>query len=116
MNLFFILRKNKNFYFLFLVVPNPCLTSNEQFFPYAFSDRAYVQCNGDLIYFQPCGPSLYWNQVDKLCDRKRSPKIDLSTLLVKLGLNDNNNRQENNKEIINEGIILTTTVQTEQQK
>jgi len=102
--------------FVQIVVPNPCLTTSEQFFQYAFSQHAYIQCDGDLIYFQPCGPLLYWNQEGKICDRKRPPKIDLPALLMKLVSNLNDNQQENGKEMINEGMTLTTTIQTEQQK
>lgn len=66
-----------------LAVPNPCSVSTEQFFPYAFSQRAYIQCDGELIFFQPCGSSLFWHQEEKVCERKRPPKIDLPTLLAK---------------------------------
>ncbi|CAF1127963.1 unnamed protein product [Adineta steineri] len=65
------------------IVPNPCLTTTEQFYPFAFSQRAYIQCDGELIHFQPCGASLFWNQEDKFCDRKRPPKPKLPTLVPK---------------------------------
>jgi hypothetical protein len=96
---------------IFLVVPNPCLTSGEQFFQYAFSQRSYIQCDGELIYFQPCGPLLFWNQEQKICDRKRPPKIDLPALLAKIKTNLNDDKHEE-KEIIAEEI--TTTLPTEQ--
>lgn len=102
---------------MILAVPNPCLTINEQFFPYAFSQHAYIQCNGELIYFQPCGPILYWNQEEKNCDRKRPPKLDLPALLTKYTKTNIENQQE--KVIKNDEIILptiiTTTEQSEQQ-
>jgi hypothetical protein len=104
------------FIFLKIVVPNPCLTTSEQFFQYAFSQHAYIQCDGDLIYFQPCGPLLYWNQEEKICDRKRPPKIDLPALLKKFVSNLNDNQQENGKEMINQGMTSNIAVQTEQQK
>ncbi|CAF1587008.1 unnamed protein product [Adineta ricciae] len=63
-------------------VPNPCLTTTEQFYPFAFSQRAYIQCDGELIYFQPCGPLLYWNQEEKICDRKRPAKIDMPAFIT----------------------------------
>ena len=53
-------------------VPNPCLaasTEQEQYYPFAFSAQAFVQCNGDLLYVQPCAGGLYWNQELKICDR-----------------------------------------------
>lgn len=53
-------------------VPNPCLavsTEPEQYHPFAFSAQAFVQCNGDLLYVQPCALGLYWNQELKICDR-----------------------------------------------
>jgi hypothetical protein len=94
------------------------LTTSEQFFPYAFSQHAYIQCDGDLIYFQPCSSLLYWNQEEKFCDRKRQPKINLSSLLTKLTSNNNNNgnqQQQNAKEIGNEETaLIERTVQTEQ--
>lgn len=57
-------------------VPNPCLTAKseeEQYFPFAFSAQAFVQCNGDLLYVQPCAPGSVWNQEAKICDRVDSP-------------------------------------------
>ena len=63
-------------------MPNPCLTTTEQFYPFAFSQRAYIQCDGELIYFQPCGPLLYWNQEEKICDRKRPAKIDMPAFIT----------------------------------
>ena len=101
----------------FIVAPNPCISTSDQFFPYAFSQRAYIQCDGDLAYFQPCGPLLYWNQEEKICDRKRPTKIDSPTLLTKLISNKNDNQQEYEKENYNNGgNILTATVKNEQQK
>jgi hypothetical protein len=64
-------------------VPSPCVTNAEQFFPFAFSSRAYIQCDGELIYFQPCGPLLYWNQEEKFCDRKRPNNVDSKIGLTK---------------------------------
>jgi hypothetical protein len=51
-------------------VPNPCLAAaieKEQYYPFAFSALAFVQCNGELIYVQPCPTGLYWNQDAKTC-------------------------------------------------
>ena len=53
-------------------VPNPCLAASseqEQYYPFAYSAHAYVQCNGDLLYVRPCSEGLYWNQEGKVCDR-----------------------------------------------
>lgn len=53
-------------------MPNPCLaasTEQEQYYPFAFSAQAFVQCNGDIFHVQPCGSDLYWNQEAKVCDR-----------------------------------------------
>mgnify|MGYP001950696637 CR=1 FL=1 len=53
-------------------VPNPCLsasTAQEQYYPFALSTQAFIQCNGDMFYVQPCAYGLYWNQEAKVCDR-----------------------------------------------
>lgn len=71
-----------------LAVPNPCLKSTEQFFPFAYSQHAYLQCDGEIVYFQPCGLVLYWNQEEKVCDRKKPPKLNLSALLKTYGVTD----------------------------
>lgn len=105
--------KNDKFFFS-QAVPNPCLTTTEQFFPYAFSQHAYIQCDGELIYFQPCGPVLYWHQEGKICDRKRPAKIDLPALLTKYAASNKEIQQE--KRTFDEDITLTTTEKTEQQK
>ena len=78
----------------------------EQFFPYAFSQHAYVQCNGELIYFQPCGSLLYWNQEEKICDRKQTTKANSPILLTKLVPDTHSNKQD--KQNANEDIITTT--------
>lgn len=57
-------------------VPNPCLaasTEQEQYYSFAFSSHAYVQCNGDLLHVQPCATGLYWNQDEKICDHEATP-------------------------------------------
>ena len=51
-------------------VPNPCLAKQAQFHPFAFSRRAYINCDGETIFFQPCYGFLYWNQEAKRCDRE----------------------------------------------
>jgi len=53
-------------------VPNPCmaLSSEQQYYAFAFSSHAYVQCNGELLAFQPCPTGLYWNQENKVCDHE----------------------------------------------
>ncbi len=56
-------------------VPNPCLaasTEPEQYYPFAFSAQAFVQCNGELLYVRPCAGGLYWNQEMKICDREET--------------------------------------------
>jgi hypothetical protein len=56
-------------------VPNPCMAASndqEQYYPFAFSARAYVQCNGDILYVRPCASGLYWNQEAKICDREET--------------------------------------------
>jgi hypothetical protein len=47
-------------------------TDREQYYPFAFSARAYVQCNGELLYVRPCAAGLYWNQDAKVCDREET--------------------------------------------
>ncbi len=44
----------------------------EQCYSFAFSSRAYVQCNGDILYVRPCAGGLYWNQESKVCDREET--------------------------------------------
>jgi hypothetical protein len=43
-------------------------SEREQYYPFAFSALAYVQCNGELVYVRPCAAGLFWNQDDKICD------------------------------------------------
>jgi hypothetical protein len=45
---------------------------HEQYYPFAFSAHAYVQCNGDILYVRPCAGGLYWNQEMKICDREET--------------------------------------------
>ena len=49
-------------------MPNPCLKSNGQFHPFAYSRRSYINCDRERIFFQPCYGQLYWNQEEKRCD------------------------------------------------
>ena len=66
----------------FSAVPNPCITPNHgQFHPFAFSRRAYINCDDDIIFFQPCYGLLYWNQEDKRCDRALPELFKSSSLL-----------------------------------
>ncbi len=70
------------YFFECLAVPNPCLTNLQQFHPFAFSRRAYINCDDELIFFQPCNANLYWNQENKRCDRSlplllRAPFLNL---------------------------------------
>jgi len=61
-----------SFYFILDTVPNPCLAASserEQYYSFAFSAQAFVQCNGDILYVRPCASGLYWNQEAKICDR-----------------------------------------------
>ncbi len=44
----------------------------EQYYPFAFSARAYVQCNGNILYVRPCATGLYWNQEMKICNREET--------------------------------------------
>jgi hypothetical protein len=44
----------------------------QQYYSFAFSAHAYVQCNGDLLYVRPCSAGLYWNQESKICDREET--------------------------------------------
>jgi hypothetical protein len=48
------------------------LNDREQYYPFAFSAHAYVQCNGDLLYVRPCAGGLYWNQEEKICAREET--------------------------------------------
>lgn len=64
------------------------MKSTEQFFPFAYSQHAYLQCDGEIVYFQPCGPVLYWNQEEKVCDRKKPPKLNLPALLKTYGVTE----------------------------
>lgn len=52
-----------------LAVPNPCLMNTQRFHPFAYSRQAYINCDGESIFFQPCNGKLYWDQEDKRCDR-----------------------------------------------
>ena len=64
--------KSLNNRFLILdTIPNPCLATTgtlEQYHPFAFSTHAFIQCNGDLLYVQPCAAGLTWDQETKVCD------------------------------------------------
>jgi len=80
------------------------LKSSEQFFPFAYSQHAYLQCDGEVVYFQPCGPVLYWNQEEKVCDRKRPPKLDLPSLLKTYGVTE--------EELAPSTTTTTTTITT----
>ncbi|CAF2917589.1 unnamed protein product [Rotaria sp. Silwood2] len=56
-------------------VPNPCMgvsTDEEQYYPFAFSVHAFIQCDGDLLHIRPCAAGLYWNQENKICDREET--------------------------------------------
>ncbi len=71
-----------------LAVPNPCLMNLQQFHPFAFSRQAYINCDDELIFFQPCNAKLYWNQENKRCDRLlpallRAPFININRNLQK---------------------------------
>jgi hypothetical protein len=64
-----LFEKMNDLFLCFLAVPNPCLANIQQFHPFAFSRRAYINCDDELIFFQPCNANLYWNQENKRCDR-----------------------------------------------
>ncbi|UJR27069.1 hypothetical protein I4U23_008371 [Adineta vaga] len=99
-------------------VPNPCLTTTEQFYPFAFSQHAYIQCDGELIYFQPCGPLLYWSQEEKICDRKRPAKIDLPAFLTKVSSDNtkNSNQEQTVDNSDKEEMVVKTRMQIEREK
>ena len=62
-------------------VPNPCLTTTseqEQYFPFSFTSNAFIQCNGDLLYVQPCPAGLLWNQDTKVCDLPATPPTPIA--------------------------------------
>lgn len=97
-------------------MPNPCLVISEQYFPYAFSQSAYIQCDDDTIHFRPCAPTLYWDQGLQNCNRKRPTKVDLGALLIELSKKKDKNSEENEKETVNEEIKSTGKLtETEQQ-
>lgn len=66
------------FFPLIDTVQNPCIAApddHEQYYPFAFSAHAYVQCNGDLLYVRPCAAGLFWNQEEKICDREPTAPV-----------------------------------------
>ncbi|CAF0826045.1 unnamed protein product [Didymodactylos carnosus] len=51
-------------------VPDPCSEESRelvQYYPFAFSKQAYVQCNGEITHFRPCPSGLLWSQEEKAC-------------------------------------------------
>ncbi|CAF2998471.1 unnamed protein product [Rotaria socialis] len=98
------------------VVPNPCLTSDDQFFPFVFSQRAYVQCHGELLHFQRCSSLLFWNQEEMVCDRKRPTKHFAPTSATKLITTNHKGHQGKHVEKIKEEKIITTIMAVEQNK
>jgi hypothetical protein len=82
-------QSSEKFVFLvhILAVPNPCLKNNGQFHPFAFSRRAYINCDGETIFFQPCYGRLYWNQEDKRCDRSL-PELLLFKPMISVDRNE----------------------------
>lgn len=66
-----------------LAVPNPCLSNAHQFHPFAFSRHAYINCDDEWIFFQPCNANLYWNQEEKRCDRVLPALLKAPFLLIK---------------------------------
>ncbi|CAF0772486.1 unnamed protein product [Adineta ricciae] len=64
-------------------VPNPCLSNSQQFHPFAFSRHAFINCDDDLVFFQPCNAHLYWNQEEKRCDRALPDILRLPFLNLK---------------------------------
>lgn len=81
----------------FEAVPNPCLASRTQFHPFAYSRRAYINCDGESIFFQPCYGFLYWNQEDKRCDRELPNLLkseNLFSFKEKLPNNEKSKRKE----------------------
>jgi hypothetical protein len=87
-------------------VPNPCLTNLQQFHPFAFSRRAYINCDDELIFFQPCNTNLYWNQENKRCDRS------LPLLLRAPFLNLRNTQWQKSQTIQNQQPFTNTFVET----
>ena len=101
-------------------MPNPCLAESEQFFPFAFSQRLYIQCDGESLFFQPCAQSLYWNQEDKLCDRRRpgsmSRKGSMKKVVIKpdLNLDEKEKQTEKKFNVIDETTTFSTPVVKEE--
>ncbi|CAF2075669.1 unnamed protein product [Rotaria magnacalcarata] len=98
------------------VVPNPCLTSDAQFFPFVFSQRAYVQCHGELIHFQRCSSLLFWNQEEMVCDRKRPTKYVAPTSATKLITTNHKGHQGTHVKKTKEEKIITRIMAVEQNK
>lgn len=51
-------------------VSSPCIGgSNDQaqYYPFALSVHAYIQCNGDSLHVRSCTAGLFWNQETKTC-------------------------------------------------
>ncbi|CAF4145514.1 unnamed protein product, partial [Rotaria magnacalcarata] len=74
-------------------VPNPCLTTTtmpEQYHPFQFSAQAFIQCNGDLLYVQPCAPGLIWNKEEKVCDRLETTSYEGAYANYEQKLSSNN--------------------------
>lgn len=72
----------KNYLLYNLAVPNPCLMNIQQFHPFAYNRHAYINCDKESIFFQPCNEQLYWIQEYKRCDRTlpdllRAPFLNL---------------------------------------
>ncbi|CAF1252656.1 unnamed protein product [Rotaria sordida] len=60
-------------------IPNPCMSASndeEQYYPFAFSVSAYIQCDGDLLHVRPCSTGLHWNQEKQICDREETLSMD----------------------------------------
>jgi len=96
-------------------VPNPCLTNTQQFHLFAFSRRAYINCDGELIFFQPCNDRLYWNQEYKRCDRSLPLLLRAPFLLLR---NQNEQQQQVQSNVVQptqwQNQILDNPIQTNQ--
>ncbi|CAF0858709.1 unnamed protein product, partial [Didymodactylos carnosus] len=93
-------------------VSNPCSNSKlQQYYPYAFSSRAYVQCNGDLIYFKPCGTGLFWNQEQKICDRVETSPTKSFSIDQSSKIDTQQDQSQQQKEAVKPQELLISPIQ-----
>jgi len=90
-------------------VPNPCLTNSQQFHPFAFSRRAFINCDDELIFFQSCNALLYWNQEGKRCERLLPDILRAPFLNIRIR-NDQKNQIQSNIQWQNQQQWIPTSV------